>query len=560
MLLCGVGGMGKSHLIDVCRRNYDNPLILHEECTSSFTLKSLFKTCKILYSKNLTTIEERQSYFLEEFCKQNIYLILDDFYETTDFEIRSLLPKLASIPSGKILLVSRAVPKELENVGFHFEKYFIPALNEPNFNIVLKNYILDEKKDLQLSNSDLNKIFAKAQGYPLGGQLIVDLLFLGDKLDDILADLPKFEAELDVEGKKFSGRLLDNIFRKGNPKEIKLLCEFSALFGASRKELIRELPAYKEEPTSFNTLVNRRRFIWRDENGLFNSHAMIKDYAYEKLSDKHAIHYRFGKYFENKLFSIHHLDSFILESAIQHYKRVGVTELKRFGQRVDWEYNISDVKSLIEENVHDTIRNYKNLLDVYPEKLAYYNELGMAYRILGDIDEAIKTFLKGLKVEADNVRVLNELGITYRERKQKGDIDEAIKTFLKGLKVEADNVRVLNELGITYRERKQKGDIDEAIKTFLKAIEIDDKHLPSYNELGITYRVNCQFEEAINICEKAVNLRPNNKQTYLNLLQIYLFFKPSKNKAAEIFNKLNHPPYHSSFKSNKNKFQLKNVK
>ena len=109
--------------------------------------------------------------------------------------------------------------------------------------------------------------------------------------------------------------------------------------------------------------------------------------------------------------------------------------------------------------------------------MPYYNELGMAYRNNNQKQLAIDTFLKGLKVEPENVRVLNELGISYRERKQKGDIDESIKYLLKGITVEPDNLRVLNELGISYRKENKKGDIDESIKYLLKAIAIDEKNI-----------------------------------------------------------------------------------
>ncbi|MCW3107220.1 MAG: hypothetical protein JWQ09_1726 [Segetibacter sp.] len=285
-------------------------------------------------------------------------------------------------------------------------------------------------------------------------QLIINLLDLEEPLDDILNDVPKFEARLDEDedeeeiGKKFSGRLLDNIFKKGNEKEIKLLCEFSALFGASSKDVIKQLPSYRL--SAFEALVNRRRFIYKDDNGDFNSHAMIKDYAYEKLADKPYIHSVLGKYFEKELLTSGGLNSFLLEAAIQHYQRVGISELQWFGQLVDRKFGIRNVKSLIEENVKSTIRNYKNLLEIYPEKLAYWNELGRAYRLDGKHAFAIDTFLKAEKIEPTNVRILNELGITYREN----------------------------------------GKHQLAIDTFLKAIEIDPKHLPSYNELGMTYREN----------------------------------------------------------------------
>ena len=55
---------------------------------------------------------------------------------------------------------------------------------------------------------------------------------------------------------------------------------------------------------------------------------------------------------------------------------------------------------------------------------------------------------------------------------------------------------------------------------------------------------------------KATKIIFNNKQAYLNLLQIYLFFQPNKIYAQEYYDKLNIPPHHSSFNSNKKSFQL----
>ena len=519
MLLYGVGGMGKSHLIDICRKSFENPLLLHEECTENYNLKSLFKTCKINYPQHLETPEERRKYFLDEFCQQNIFLILDDFYETTDFEIRGMLPKMASIPSGKILLVSRAVPKELENIGFSFFKYIIPSLNKQDFIKVIQNYI-DLKRGInefprnkELTIKDYEKIFEKAQGYPLGGQLIIDLV-AQDDLDSILKDLPKFEAEKDEEGKKFSGRLLDNIFKKGNPKEIDLLTQFSALFGTSSKELIRKLPAFNQ--SAFDALVNRRNFIWQDEIGLFNSHAMIKDYAYDKLIEKPIVHKQIGEYFENKLFNLGLLDSIILESAILHYKRVSLFELNKFGQRVDGRFNIGDVKSLIKDNVKDTIRNYKSLIEVYPDKMAYYNELGIAYRLDNQNQLAIDTFLKAIDVDPNALPSYNELGITYREA---GKNQLAIDTFLKRLELEPNEVRSLNELGITYREA------------------------------GL-------FQEAIKTCYDTLDINPRHSPTVLNLLQIFIFFQPDKGMAIKYYERLDHPPYHSSFKNNRKSYKI----
>ena len=371
-----------------------------------------------------------------------------------------------------------------------------------------------------------------------------------EKLDDILKNLAKFQAKRDPEGKEFIGRLLDNFFKKGSREEIDLLCEFSALYEASSIDVVKQLPSYDFK--AFEALVKRRRFILKEADGSFHCHAMIKDFAYEKLSEKDAVHNTIGKYYEKILFRNTSLNSEILAKIISHYKRINIRKRRSFGRRVDEKYKIADVKSLIEVNVKDTIRNYESLLIVYPEKVSYWNELGMAYRENNQNQLAIDTFLKALEIDPKAVPSYNELGITYRENNQN---QRAIDTFKKLLKLNPNDVKALNELGITYRANDQK---QLAIDTFLKVIEdIDPKHVPSYNELGITHRENNQFEEAIQISEKALAINQKNQHAILNLMQIFLYFKPDKTKAKVFYDKLNEMrPAHSSFKNQRKNYEV----
>ncbi len=453
MLLYGIGGMGKSHLISECRERFEDSAVIHKEGNLNYTLKTLFNICNIPYPEELSDASAIQQRFLDEFCDRNIILILDDFYEIIDKEVRDLLPKFTKIAKGKILLVSRIIPEELTQTGMHVNAYEVPSLIKEDFITVIQNYIQSEGKIVTIADQDLNKIYNKAQGYPLRGQLIVDLLDMEEKLADILKNLSKFQAKRDPEGKQFINRLLDNIFKKGSRKEIDLLCEFSALYEFSSIDVVKQLPSF--DFNAFEALVKRRKFIVKEADGSFHCHTMIKDFAFEKLSEKEAVYKAIGKYYEKILFQNNSLNSEIL-------------------------------------------------------------------------------------------------GITYRENNQK---ELAIDTFLKGLKVEPENVRVLYELGITYRENDQK---QLAIDTFQKIIEeIDPKHAPSYSELGIIYREKNQFEEAIQISEKALAINPKHEPSLINLLQIYLYFKPEKTKAKVFYDKLNDMPQaHRSFKKQRKNYEV----
>lgn len=372
LLLYGVGGMGKSHLLSICLDNFNYEReFFWIRADKNFELRNLFEKCNLRFPKELENTKEIYKQFLDEFTSKNILLIIDDFYEITDTDVRELLSDFACLPAGKLLIISRAIPKEIEKQKVN--RHQVLPLERSAFKNAMKSYISTEEKR-NFTDAELDKIFNKAQGYPLGGQLIIRLADFGDSIDDILNNIEKFEAELDEEGKRFSERILDNIFKKGKSEEIKLLTEFSALLGFPLIDEIRYLPSFKLDGlNTLNTLVNRRKFIAKDETGKYTAHAMIRDYAYEKLADKEIIHKRMGGYFESKLKGEKEIDWEIVESAILHFKKVGKKDLEFFGQRMFVQFRNRDVKSIIEQSLKNTIRNYNNLIEVYPNYMPYFN-------------------------------------------------------------------------------------------------------------------------------------------------------------------------------------------
>jgi tetratricopeptide (TPR) repeat protein len=580
LLLYGVGGMGKSHLLYCCMKDYKQKTFSYHVVSPNeeFTLNKLFEVCLLPKPDAKLSLEEKQDLFFVKFQENNTHLILDDYYEVQLDEVKSILPKLTGIGMGKLLLLSRIIPSNISHIKGNYLNHKILPLTEPDFKQVIQNYILD--KNITLTEEEIHLIDEKAQGYPLGGQLIIDAKPYSRNLQELLTNLGKFEAEIDPEGKAYSGRILDNIFKKGDSKEIKLLCEFSALFGVSDIETVRHLPSYNLK--LFQGLHSRKSFVEMDAQGKFSSHAMIRDFAYHRLQNKEVLHLKLAEYFENKINGRTDDDWKWLNETILHYTKSPKAELYSFINRVEINFESRNIKGQIDKNnILNTIRNYTTLLNLYPDKPAYYNELGIAYRMNRQQRNAIETFERALAIKPNDVKALNELGITYRENNQKTKaietferalaIDEkhlpslnelgityrknnqktkAIETFERALAIEPKALPSLNELGITYRENNQK---TKAIETFERALEIEPKALPSLNELGITYRENNQIEEAINICARTLRIS-KHKPSNLNLLQIYLFFKPDKQKAKINFDISKEQPQLSHFNNNKNHY------
>jgi tetratricopeptide (TPR) repeat protein len=516
LLLYGVGGMGKTHLLSICLEKFNYARKFYwVKADENFDLIKLYEECEIRYPKELERMPPNESqglhniqiHFLNEFSAKKLFLIIDDYYEITDPNVRELLPQLAALPSGKILIISRQIPQNIE--ALKVESHEVEELSKEDFLTAMNVFALNFTK--KFTKADLGNIYEKSRGYPLGGRLIINLADANPdiSLDDILRDIVKFDAEIDPDGREFSRKLLNNIFSRGNKAEIEILTEFSALFGFSSMEDIRQLPSFRLR--EFLTLVRRRRFITTDGNGKFNSHPMIRDFSYDKLEGKEMVHQKLGSYFEGKLKRNQDVEWEIIESTIQHYSRVNQKELTDFGKRIQVQFGLSNVMTLIEESSKNTVRNLNAMLAISPDNLYYLHRLGMAYRAMNNLEGSINSYRKAISIEPDNVRVLNELGISYRERRKEGDIDLAIATFNKAISIEPRALPSLNELGISYRERRKEGDIDLAIATFNKAISIEPDNVRVLNELGISYRERRKegdIDLAIATFNKAISIEP----------------------------------------------------
>lgn len=91
--------------------------------------------------------------------------------------------------------------------------------------------------------------------------------------------------------------------------------------------------------------------------------------------------------------------------------------------------------------------NFRAAIDFYtraihhdPENIAYLSSRAAAYSNLGMVEEAIKDYESGLKIDRNAVELYIALGMLYSHK----DEDKAYETFGKGLAIDPDN-EVLKE-------------------------------------------------------------------------------------------------------------------
>jgi len=152
------------------------------------------------------------------------------------------------------------------------------------------------------------------------------------------------------------------------------------------------------------------------------------------------------------------------------------------------------------------------------ETAVAYGNLGNVYRTKGDLDQALAFYQKALKLNEEigrkeiNASIYGNLGIVYQI---KGDLDQALAFYQKSLEItealgiKETTARQYGNLGNVYHT---KGDLDQALAFYQKGLEIDKElgrkegMAAKYGNLGNVYRTKGDLDQALAFHEKALKI------------------------------------------------------
>ena len=95
-------------------------------------------------------------------------------------------------------------------------------------------------------------------------------------------------------------------------------------------------------------------------------------------------------------------------------------------------------------------RRFRRALELKPGLASTYNNLGMALRAQGRLDEAIAAYRRAVELKADDADLHSNLGIALQET---GRIDEAIAAYRRAIELKGDYAVAHNNLGIALEEQ-----------------------------------------------------------------------------------------------------------
>lgn len=111
-------------------------------------------------------------------------------------------------------------------------------------------------------------------------------------------------------------------------------------------------------------------------------------------------------------------------------------------------------------------------------------------------------------------------GTLEGEAKQE-QVLKAKNTLLEGIEKFPDNENILTSLTMLYMRETNVGDINELVDLLTKAINNDPQNVQKWSSLGLLYYKMKDYDKAIEVGQKAVQLKPNDYDTNYRLAYYY---------------------------------------
>ena len=167
-------------------------------------------------------------------------------------------------------------------------------------------------------------------------------------------------------------------------------------------------------------------------------------------------------------------------------------------------------------------------LDRYPKKAVSYFEKGTEALKRKKNEEAVKHFRNALELAPTFYEAHNQLGLAY---KQLGRLDDAESEFLTAHKLNSTNVDPLLSLTALYLD---KNDPDRAVTTGEQAVKANSKSASAFFSLGIALYKASQLDRAETALKRALDLAPKMAGIRLMLANVYLKLRQYDNTLDQL--------------------------
>lgn len=158
---------------------------------------------------------------------------------------------------------------------------------------------------------------------------------------------------------------------------------------------------------------------------------------------------------------------------------------------------------------------YKKCIEINPNYVEAYNNLGTCYRGWEKYELAVETYNKALIINPESSQAYNNLGLVYKDLTQ---YEKSLECLEKSVEINSNNVLAINNLGLVNRKLKN---YKKAIFWFDRCIDIQENYYEAYVNRATVKNDIGEFKSALIDLKKAIELNPVSPQAYNNLGATY---------------------------------------
>ena len=157
------------------------------------------------------------------------------------------------------------------------------------------------------------------------------------------------------------------------------------------------------------------------------------------------------------------------------------------------------------------VESFKKAVKIKPDyAVAYYN-MGNVFQEQLKLDKAIEVYKAAVKIKPTYADAYYNMGTTLASQ---NNFEGAIAAFEKALSIKPDFAEAFLNLGNAFNAI---GKQEEAIQSFDMALKIWPDYVDAWNNMGLALRDQGKLEEALKAYNKALKVRPGHADTWSNM-------------------------------------------
>jgi protein O-GlcNAc transferase len=174
--------------------------------------------------------------------------------------------------------------------------------------------------------------------------------------------------------------------------------------------------------------------------------------------------------------------------------------------------------------IEEAIKSFLKAIKIDDKLVAAHFNLALAYHQKGDVLKAIPALERTIQLKTNDFEALNLLGHLYMSQ-QRGN--EALACFQKATTINPFLAEGFYNLGVVYMNQ---GRLNDALKNYQQSLKLFPDNAIVLNNVGVAYEKMAKIDQAKKFFKKSIKINSQNAMAFTNLGAIYIYIDPQKAK------------------------------